>query len=146
MPLWLLRDNKSSILLVHINGGHGVHLAHALNEDGEFRGQHRNRWRTCSLSEEQLTLLLHNIKVLLQFIQLRCLLLQCSMWKTMIRTMTVSSWICQMIFETQMHALCSVMRCRLCSRSSLSSGVRSCLIRCSSWASRCIRKLRSSEM
>lgn len=63
-------------------------MAHALNEDGEFRGQRRNRWRTCSLSEEQLTLLLHNIKVLLQFIQLRYLLLQCSIWKTMIRTIT----------------------------------------------------------
>lgn len=46
-----------------------------------------------------------------------------------------------------LHATsCSAMRCRLWSRSSLSSGVRICLIRCSSWASRCILKLRSSEI
>lgn len=55
-------------LLVHINGGHGVDLAHALHENSQFRGQRRHTWRVCSLSEEQLTLLLYNIKVLLQFI------------------------------------------------------------------------------
>lgn len=72
----MLLEKEGIVLLVHINGGHGVHLAHALNEDGEFRGERRHGGRTRSLPEEQLTLLLHDVEVLLQFVQLRRLLLR----------------------------------------------------------------------
>lgn len=89
MPHSVHLQSDSIVLLVHINGGHGVDLAHALKEDGEFRGQRGHRWRTCSLFEEQLTLLSYNIEVLLQLVQLCCLLLQSTVYRTRIKVTVV---------------------------------------------------------